>query len=371
MAGAAGPWIALGPAAALAALLLLLIPTAVSGSDPAPTPMDVQVRIGTVPTNLTVELDGVRRPTPYSFLCPQGTTHFLNATQIARFAFVQYVFTGWTDGNVSPYRTFVCDIAQNFTALHRGEYRVAIGTLPSGLEVVVGGNLTSTPATFWCPAGSTLDLLAFDQQNRTGAMYLFGNWSDGGPPGHPIRCDGPGNYTAAYRTLYLTSVFTEPSGLFVSVDGETFRSPYSFWCDEFTSHTLGAPTDQDLGGAQYRFERWIDGELPGARRITCTGPMNYSAIFVLVSTPLPDGGPVVAWGVLLALILVTVVPFVVAALVLTGRRPSPPVPIPMPLPAGVAPPSARAPEPARFCPQCGQPAEPAWTYCMACGSPLH
>ena len=366
MTGGRIRWVALVAAVSL----LGLLPTAGSAAavDPGPRPMDVAISFDTLPSGLGLELDGVRTPTPYSFVCGQGTGHTLTATSPLSDGRTRHSFRNWTDGLTSPSRTFVCDAAQNFTAVYGTEHAIEVDTHPSGLDVVVDGTISTSPVYLWCAAGTTVDLLAFGFVNGTGARYFFGNWSDRGAQGHAIPCDGPATYIAFYRTQYLISVFTQPEGLEVSIDGETLRSPALLWCDEFTTHALNAATDQPVGATQFRFVRWDDGESASTRTVQCGGSMNYTATFAIVTAPTPAVG--VAWTFVLLLLLAILIPVIVAGIALASRRSPPPVQILVSPPHGVSTTAARPSVVPRTCRQCGRAAESDWMFCMGCGAEL-
>ena len=372
MVWAGGRWI--GVLLVLFGLSLVFVPAA-SAVDSFPAPADVAIRIDTVPSGIAVEVDGVSRATPYAFVCPQDSVHFLNATNMSVVGDVRYVFTGWDDGMTSLSHSFVCDVQQNFTALYRTEYRLDFTTFRSGLRLFVGGSLRVAPFSVWCAEGSLLQVTAPSPQDGIGAQHTFTDWSDGGAASHMIDCDGPGSYTAGFLTQYLISLFTSPNGLTVTVDGTSFASPYTFWCVDGAFHIISVPSTQGFQGQQLSFADWSDrGER--THTIWCDQSANYTASFIAVPTPPTESTPsfVFLWVIVLVVIIVVVLVVVGVILVMrsSDRRRIVVVGVP-PAPPAVIPQPSRGPAAAgmpRLCPRCGRSAEADWTYCAACAAEL-
>ena len=77
---------------------------------------------------------------------------------------------------------------------------VHFATQPSGLELVVGDTLVTTPATVTTIEGSRISVSATSPQHLAGSWYQFGSWSDGGAASHDIMQPVPGTtYTATYE----------------------------------------------------------------------------------------------------------------------------------------------------------------------------
>ena len=370
----------LGRCALLGAVLLLVpLPFAVataSADDPAPPPTDVAITIDTSPSGIAVDVDGVLYATPYWFVCPQDSMHFVNATNLSGAGSTRYAFSGWTDGAMSLSRSFVCDAVKNFTATYRTEYSILLNTFPADLRLRVGGDLRIAPVGVWCAAGSSLDVAALSPQADLATRRIFMNWSDGGAAAHSIPCTRPGTYVAGFRSQYLIGVATSPFSFFVQVDNGSYPSPYNFWCDEGSFHTVAVTTVQQGPDGEYDFMRWSDGGA-SSHAIPCARPANYTAWFTVTPTSPEPLTPGVAsyWTfalIVLVLVIVLVVVFaVVGALLATRssrRGPAMAVMLPPP-PIGVPARTATGPSgPPQVCPRCGRAAQADWTYCAACGA---
>ncbi len=367
MAGNRVQWTALVLTVSLLGLPPALAPVA-AASDPGPQPTDVVVSFDTLPSGLGLELDGARTPTPHSFVCAQGSGHTLTATSPLSDGRTTHTFRNWTDGFASSTRSFVCDVAQDFVAVYGVEHLIEVDTQPRNLIVIVNGNVSTSPVFLWCAQGATVDLFALDDVNGTLARQFFGNWSDGGAQEHTVLCNGPAVYTAFYRVQYRISVFTQPQGLQVRIDGDPSATPAFFWCEAPTTHRLDAANGQAVGGTEFRFDRWADGESSSTRTIPCDRPTNYTAVYIEATPPTPFVSGA-AWPFVVLLALMVLVPLLAAGIATAVRRRRLPARVLVPARGG-APPGRPGAVPWRWCPRCGASAEPDWMYCLACGASL-
>ena len=84
---------------------------------------------------------------------------------------------------------------------------------------------------------------------------------------------GPGSvsrveFTSAPNMVTLTFV-TQPSGLKLTVGGQTNTTPFAVDSEVGTTRTIGAPSPQQVGTRIYNFVQWSDG---GAQTHDITTP---------------------------------------------------------------------------------------------------
>jgi hypothetical protein len=85
-------------------------------------------------------------------------------------------------------------------------------------------------------------------------------------------------FTSAPNVVTLT-FDTLPSGLQLTLDGQTITAPYAVESVVGTTRTIGAPSPQQLARHNYTFVQWTDG---GAQTHTITTPdtdTTYTATF--------------------------------------------------------------------------------------------
>lgn len=108
------------------------------------------------------------------------------------------------------------------------------------------------------------------------------------PPGIPIaEVSGmnPGDLDSVNRKYGVIpgqiTIVTNPPGLNVIVDGQTYTTPISFSWDSGTQHALEVADDpQSLAGRRYIFGRWSD-EQPRSHTITASSSVTiYTANFI-------------------------------------------------------------------------------------------
>jgi PKD repeat protein len=80
------------------------------------------------------------------------------------------------------------------------------------------------------------------------------------------------------RTVNLTFATASPSGLNVTLNGKTAKTPFTSTVIMGSANSISAPTPQTKGGRTYDFRRWSDG---GARthNVTASASKTYTATF--------------------------------------------------------------------------------------------
>src|SRR5204863_393177 len=99
------------------------------------------------------------------------------------------------------------------------------------------------------------------------------------PPGR-IAATADGTFTASFVKQFQATVGQDPAGLSVLVDDVSYTSPASFWWNDSSTHSLGAPSPQyATPDVRSVFSSWSDGGTQ-AHTVTATAPFSATATFV-------------------------------------------------------------------------------------------
>lgn len=171
-----------------------------------------------------------------------------------------YHFAGWGGRGFfsihgtspNPLRFTVRSSDLRYTASFTRAAPVFVTSDPPGLEVLVNGEKTTTPAGFLWDPGSP-HTISVDNTTQTNpsetARYLFRGWSDGGETSHEIIAGTEGGtYTARFQTQYLVTWNSIPG------NGGTLQvSPFS--ADGF--YDSGSTLQfSPLASGAFRFAGW-------------------------------------------------------------------------------------------------------------------
>ena len=154
---------------------------------------------------------------------------------------------------------------------------ITIGTVPSGLDIVVDGQTYTSPQTFDWIVGSQHNINTNSPQSGgNGIRYLFNYWSNQGAQSHTITVPAnDASVTAYFSTQYYLTMTSGTGGTV---------SPTSSWHDAETDVQITAtPADA------YSFASWAgsgSGSYSGTNNpanITVNGPITETASFTLNS----------------------------------------------------------------------------------------
>ena len=154
---------------------------------------------------------------------------------------------------------------------------ITIGTVPSGLDIVVDGQTYTSPQTFDWIVGSQHNINTNSPQSGgNGIRYLFNYWSNQGAQSHTITVPAnDASVTAYFSTQYYLTMTSGTGGTV---------SPTSSWHDAETDVQITAtPADA------YSFASWTgsgSGSYSGTNNpanITINGPITETASFTLNS----------------------------------------------------------------------------------------
>jgi glucose/arabinose dehydrogenase len=245
-------------------------------------PNVVTLTLASNPSSLQLTLDGQPVTAPYSVPSVVGMTRSIGASAVQG----NYSFLSWSDGGAQTHNIATPSTDTTYTAAYQASNPPTIVTLtldssPSGLQLTFDGQAVTAPYSVQSAVGVTHSIGASETQGN----YSFLSWSDGGAPTHNIMTPGSDTtYIATYQTSSPPTVVTltlvsYPSGLQLTLDGQTVTTPYSEQSVAGATRTIGAPTTQPLGKFNYFFQNWSDS---GAQTHNITTPdadTTYSALY--------------------------------------------------------------------------------------------
>ena len=245
-----------------------------------------------------------------------GSTHAIGATipQMDRTG-VYWVFSQFSNGlknndlyKVDELLNQVDVVTANFV---RGA-RTTIITNPSGLRLSVDGRENWPSYNFVWGQGETHTLgAAATQRDSKGRTYKFIGWSNQGNATQTIKIpEGVTDisFAATYQIQPQVQLTSNPSGLTLTIDGQTCTTPCVLDRDPGTSVQIGAPaTIAGSSGIRYDFAGWSDNNSSTSRSVnfatdTQSLTVNYTTMVKLttvsepansaafrLSPPSPDG----------------------------------------------------------------------------------
>jgi uncharacterized protein (TIGR03437 family) len=263
-----------------------------------------------------------------SLFVPAGSVEILNAYPYPGFA-----FTGWSinGGAPTPFLTSVTikgamTISPQFVVAER----VSFLTSPLGLQVLVDHTPVPTRTVADvpnCPNNETIPVAVqlgfpplcfgdFDfapgsshfvsgvtpQADRTGNWWVFTQWSNGLPQNSLYQVSGTPNVPATMTAEYVqgahVAFLTSPTGMKLSVDGDSNYTSYDFIWGVGSTHQVTAPATQTAAnGRVYTFQNWSN-QTAASESITVSTGMassgylltaNYSELSRVVVQSSPSG----------------------------------------------------------------------------------
>lgn len=220
------------------------------------------VTMGTEPTGLTVEVEGIPYVAPSVVWFNDSRLSNINAPSPQVVGPLEsYTWSHWSDAGAQSHNVNVTSPWTNFTAYFNVEYWTTVESNPTGLKVMVNGIERTTPYSFWCPRWSHPWLEATDPQypGALGERLRWSDWSDGGARTHQHNCSAPVTIIANFTLERSVNITTNPVGFDVIVDAQTFATPRNFWWVDGSVHTLEALDVVPVGANnRYNFTGWSD-----------------------------------------------------------------------------------------------------------------
>ena len=237
----------------------------------------------TIPGALSLTIDGLTLPPPYTFIWGIGTTHKLQAPlqQTDALGGV-WSFSKWDDGNTSSSRSLTISAGSqamgvSFIAMYTGQSRLTVNSTVAGLPVTLDGAACTTPCSVLRPVGTQVHVSApASVPQGDGSRQDFLGWSTSG--GSPV----PGDWVAALNapavtinaTYHLMNLLTTtanpPAGAQWSI---LPGSPDGFYDSQTQVSVAATPRPG------YKFANWT-GDLAGTApsgTLTMTVPRNVVA----------------------------------------------------------------------------------------------
>jgi hypothetical protein len=142
-----------------------------------------KITIRTIPTGLTVTVDGTSHVTPYNTNWTSGSSHTINtASPQSGGTSTRYVFSSWSDGGAQSHTVITPGTSTTYTATFETQYYLTMTANPSG-----GG--TVSPTSGWRGSGQTVGINA-----TAGNGYNFSSWSG----------SGTGSYSGTTKSTSIT-----------------------------------------------------------------------------------------------------------------------------------------------------------------------
>lgn len=246
-----------------------------------------QTTVTTIPTGLSIVVDGTRLTAPQSFNWGPGSTHTIAVDAVQQTGSTatptRNNFVRWSDGG-SLSHTFTAGASQTVVA---AEFQQSFRVQSS----VLGGNGTVTveppSADGYYLAGTKIKVTA-----RPAPGSRFYRWQGSDPEffGYGLAAEemlievrSTLNFPGQFSDQFMTSIESTPPGQEILIDGVPYYTPARFLSfTAGTTHTLSLdPQQYDLtSSSRFNFSGWEDGSLSAARTVQVgSTPPVYAARF--------------------------------------------------------------------------------------------
>ncbi|MCC6390835.1 MAG: S-layer homology domain-containing protein [Bryobacterales bacterium] len=161
-------------------------------NDPPSTNNPILVTIQTLPSALSVQVDGVTFTTPHTFEWGAGSSHAVSAPLVQGAGSTRYTFSSWSDGGAAAHIVTVSPGLTTLTAAMLTQYR--LGTSVSGGPGSINANPASADGFY--NAGTDVQLTAAPAAGLQ--LVSWGGDAGGGAPMVSVSMNGPKNITALF-----------------------------------------------------------------------------------------------------------------------------------------------------------------------------
>ncbi len=227
--------------------------------------------VDTVPSGLTVVVDGNATATPASFSWPVGSDHTLLApSPQATGPRSRAVFDSWSDGGAASHSIHVGADSGRVVATFHAEHQATVRTAPLPLDIVVDGTTFLGTTTQWWAEGVPHAISAPSPQVvAAGVRYVFQGWSDAGAQDHTVAVSGPVDLVATFLEQFLLAV-ASAHGTPAGGGWYDASSVASFSIEDLVAGTAGT---------RYRFQGWSGDSTATAANASAVmdGPKNVTA----------------------------------------------------------------------------------------------
>jgi hypothetical protein len=133
--------------------------------------------VGSLPTGITLTVDGISHIAPWSGTYDEGASHSLTMPETYGIGEARYYWSQWSDGVTSRSRTVTMNSNITLTAYYTGPYyELTVASSPIlGIPFTINGSPKTTPYTEWLLEGSyTLEM------PETCNGYVWSHWLEDG-----------------------------------------------------------------------------------------------------------------------------------------------------------------------------------------------
>lgn len=214
----------------------------------------VAITVATIPSGLSIVVDGNTLTAPQTFNWIPGSNHTIATTTPQGSGGTRYVFSTWSDSGAIAHSIVTPGSATTYTANFNTEHQLTIAASP-----VNGGSVTPASGAFFA-AGSVQNISA-----TANSGFVFGNWTGSASVANAnaasttVTMSAPVSLTANFTSQVGVTVQTSPAGLSIVVDGNTLTAPQTFNWTPGSNHTIATTSPQGSGGTRFVFSNWSDG----------------------------------------------------------------------------------------------------------------
>jgi uncharacterized protein (TIGR03437 family) len=256
---------------------------------------NVNVTINTSPTPLAFVLDGQTYQSPKTLSLAPTSQHTLTAPSPQTAAGGTWSLVSWsvTVGAGGAFYVASADetITGTFQEVGPAQYLLSASASPSSqgsLSVnppASDGSYSSGTYSGHYNAGTVVQLTATPAPG-----YVFLNWGgalSGSTNPQSVTMNSQTDLTAFFAPAIPTTIATNPAGLSISVDGQTYTAPQTFQWTQMSQHTIGTSSPQTgAGGARETFANWSDGGAISHTISVGAAASTYTANFTQSVSPL-------------------------------------------------------------------------------------
>jgi hypothetical protein len=254
---------------------------------------DVAATVTTSPAGLSVIVDGTTFVAPHTFSWTPGSSHSVNVVSPQNGpAGTRYAWSSWSDGGAVSHSVIAAAAPTTYTATFGTQYLLTLAASPGA-----GGNLSPNPSSSdgYYATGTSVQVTA-----SANAGYQFASFSGdltGSTNSQSVTMSAARSVTANFNVQ--TIVATNPSGLAITVDGQSSTAPQTFNWTQGSSHTIAVSSPQNgPAGTHYVWSNWSDSGAISHSITTAAAPTTYTANFntqyLLTLTTAPSGGGTLA-----------------------------------------------------------------------------
>ncbi len=254
---------------------------------------NIAATVATSPPGLSVVVDGTTFVAPHTFTWTPGSSHSVNLTTPQNGpAGTRYAWSSWSDSGAISHTVIAAASPATYTAAFSTQYLLTLSTSPGA-----GGALAANPSSSdgYYDSGTSVQLTA-----TASSGFQFANFSGdltGSTNPQSVSMTAPRSVTANFNVQ--TTVATNPSGLPITVDGQSLTAPQTFNWVVGSNHTIATASPLNgPAGTHYVWSNWSDAGAISHGITTASAATTYTANFntqyLLTQNAAPSGGGTLA-----------------------------------------------------------------------------